>query len=68
MSTVAQHMAKYTKREVQAAVVAKQFRERMGLMSSTDAFDMVHHGMIEDCPVSTHDLWQPVWHVNKADM
>ena len=43
-------MAKYTKREIQAAVLAKQFSERMGHMSSGDAFDMVPHGMIEDCP------------------
>ncbi len=39
-------------------MVAKQFRERMGLMSSRDAFDMVHQRMIEDCPVSTHDLYR----------
>ena len=32
-STVAQNMAKYTKWEVQAAVSAKQLRQRMGLMS-----------------------------------
>ncbi len=46
VSTVAQNMANCTKREVQAAVSAKQFRERMGLMSSRDAFDMICHGMI----------------------
>ena len=48
MTTVAQNMAQYTQREVQAAVLVKQLRERMGLMSSIDAFDMVHHGIIED--------------------
>ena len=31
VSTVAQNVAKYTKREDQAAVMAKQFRERIGL-------------------------------------
>ena len=56
VSTVAQNMAKNTKREVQAAVLAKQFRECMGLMSSRNAFDRVHHDMTEDCPVSTHVL------------
>ena len=49
VSTVAQNMVKYTKRGVQAVAPAKQIRERMGLMSSRDAYDMIHHGMIEDC-------------------
>ena len=46
--TIAQNMARYTKRVVQAAALAEQFRERVWLMSSRDAYDMIHHGMIED--------------------
>jgi len=70
VATVAQNMAKYTKREVQAAEAAKQFRERTGLMSSRDAFDMVHHGMVEDCPVSTHDLYREsaIWGKSLGDL
>ena len=37
VSTVAQNMAKYTEREVQAATLAKPLRELMGLMPSRDA-------------------------------
>ena len=55
--TVAQKVAKYTNREVQVAVLAKQFIERMGIMSFRDAFDVAHHGMNEDSPVSSHDLY-----------
>ena len=51
-------MAKCTTREVQATSLAKQCRERKGLMSSRDAYVMIHHGMIEDCPVSTHDIFR----------
>ena len=43
LSTVAQNMAKYTNREVQAVKLAKQFRERVGLMSSRDAYVIIHH-------------------------
>ena len=70
MFIVAQNIAKYTKREVQTAVLAKQFRERMGLMSSKDALDMVHHGMIEDCPVNTHDLNREtaIWNKSLSDL
>ena len=53
VSTVAQNMAKYIKRKVQAATLATRFRERMGLMSTGDGYDMIHHGMIETCLVST---------------
>ena len=58
VSTLAQNMVKYIKRDVQAAVLANQLGERVGLMSSRDASDMAHHGMIEDCAVSTHDLYR----------
>ena len=37
-------------------MLTKQFRERMSLMPSRDAFNMVHHGIIEDYPVSARDL------------
>ena len=43
----------------------------MDLMSSRDAFDMVHHGMIEDCPVSTHDLYRKtaiLWNKSLGDL
>ena len=39
-------------------MLAKQFRDGMGLMSSRDAIDMNHHDVIEDCPVSTRDLYR----------
>ena len=48
-STVALTMAKYTKREIQAAVLNKQSRERMGLILSKGDYDMIHHDMMEDC-------------------
>ena len=52
VSTVTQNIAKYTKGVVQTAVVTKQFRDYMGFMSSRDAFDVIHHGMMEACPVA----------------
>ena len=56
MPAVPQNMAQKT------AVLAKWFRKRMGLISSRDAFDMVHGGMIEDCSVSTYDLYrETIW-------
>ena len=58
VSTAARNMAKYTKREVQAATLVNQFRKRVHLMSPRDASDMIHHGMIEDRLVSTHDLYR----------
>ena len=45
-------------REVNTAVLAKQLREHMGLMPSRDAYDMKNHGMIEDCPFSTNDVYR----------
>ena len=56
-STAAQNMTKYTKREVEEAVFAKRFWGHIGVTSSGDAFDMICHGMIEDCPSSTHDIY-----------
>ena len=51
-------------------MLAKQIRDRMRLMSSRDAFDMVHHGMIEDCLISTHDLYREttVWNKSLDDL
>ena len=70
VSKVAQNTAKYTKREVQAATLAKQFRERMGLVFSRCAYDMINDGMIEDCPVSTHDLYgeTAIWNKTLGDL
>ena len=66
VSTVAQSMTRYTKRKVQTAVLAKQFKERMGLMTSMDVADMAHHGMIEDCAVSTQDPYRETAIWNKS--
>ena len=58
VTTLEQNMSKYTKREVKGALLAKQFRERMGLMSSRDAYDMIHNGMVQECPITTHDVYR----------
>ena len=58
VTTLEQNMAKYTKREVKGAQLAKQFRERFGMMSSGDAFDMIHNGMVQECPLTNHDVYR----------
>ena len=55
MSRVAQNIAKYAIQEFQEV----QFRER-------DVFDMIYHGLIEDCPVSTHDTYRAPIMWNKS--
>ena len=68
--TAAQNMAKYTRRKVQPATLAKKFRERMGLMSSRDAYVMIHRGTIVDCPVSTHVIYREtaIWNKSLGDL
>ena len=59
-------MIEYTKREGQAAALAKQFGERMGLMSTRNAYNMIYRGMIEDCPEYTNDLHRETAKWNKS--
>ena len=68
--TVAQSMVKYTMREVKAAALAKQFGDLMDLMSSKEARDEVHHGMIVECPKSSHDLYREtaIWNKSVGDI
>ena len=47
-------------------MLVKLFRERMGLMSSRIAINMVHHCPIKDCPVSTRDLYREAAIRNKS--
>ena len=35
-------------------------------MSSGDAYDMIHHATIKDCPVSAHDLCREAALWNKS--
>ena len=39
-------------------------------MSTRDTYDMIHHGMIEDCSVSTHDLFREtdLWSMSLGDL
>ena len=54
VSTVAQNMAKYTRRAAQAAVVIIRCHET------------IHHGMIEECPVGNHYLYEETAIRNKS--
>ena len=42
----------------------------MGLILSRDAYDKIHHDMIEDCPVSTYDLCKEtaIWKKSLGDL
>ena len=42
----------------------------MDLMSSRDAYDTINHEMIEDCPVSTHELYREtvIWIKSLGDL
>ena len=58
VSTVNENLQRYSKREVEAAALARETMANLGYPSTKTFIDMIKAGTISDIPVTAQDVWR----------